>query len=532
MSTLPRLVLWALIGLLLPLRNALAQDHQITPWKHNRAGAVSMTFDDGYWTQVTNAVPLLNSRGLKATFFVTTGTTEVTWDQWSQLALQGHEIASHSVSHPDFVYLTDSELRYQLSEPQRAISENIPSQPCLTISYPYTDNNAYVRAVTSEYYIAARGGWAGDEGGNFNFYDDIPSFWPWPAGIQFGQFRAVDFYNTAAENIDFSMDISLLDAKFDIAIAYNAWYCMYLHAVPTEGIGYLTTLLDHIVARDLWMATYEDVTQYMRERKASTLSVLSSDASAIQLSLTNPLDGSRYNEPLTIRSVVPSTWLEVNVTQGGSSATVASAVEGADRVAYFDVIPNQGTIVLTRSQAAGVGLSGVSVSPATVLGGVSSTGTVTLDNPAPAGGAVVALTSSHPAAAQVPASVTVPAGATTATFTATTSSVAYDTAVTITALYNSVSRTATLTVRAPAAALSGGDREPGDGGGRGVVDGDGDFGQSCAGGRGGGQFDLEQHGGGPGPGDGDGAGRGDDGDLHGDDEPGGLQYGGDDHGGL
>ncbi|MCK7490010.1 MAG: polysaccharide deacetylase family protein [Anaerotruncus sp.] len=267
MNTLPRLILWALVALLLPVRNALAQNHQITPWKHNRSGAVSMTFDDGYWTQVTNAVPLLNARSLKGTFFVTTGTTEVTWDQWSQLALQGHEIASHSVSHPDFVYLTDSELRYQLSEPQRAIRENIPSQSCLTISYPYTDNNAYVRAVTSEYYIAARGGWAGDEGGNFNFYEDIPSFWPWPAGIQFGQFKAVDFYNTAAENIDFSMAMSLLDAKLDIAIAYNAWYCVYLHAVPTEGIGYLATLLDHIVARDLWMATYEDVAQYMRRTK-------------------------------------------------------------------------------------------------------------------------------------------------------------------------------------------------------------------------------------------------------------------------
>ena len=49
-------------------------------------------------------------------------------------------------------------------------------------------------------------------------------------------------------------------------------------------------------------------------------------------------------------------------------------------------------------------LSGVSVSPATVLGGVSSTGTVTLDYPAPTGGAAVALTSSNTAAAQVPAS--------------------------------------------------------------------------------------------------------------------------------
>ncbi|MCK7490009.1 MAG: hypothetical protein MZU79_07145 [Anaerotruncus sp.] len=250
------------------------------------------------------------------------------------------------------------------------------------------------------------------------------------------------------------------------------------------------------------------------------------------MSLTNTLDGSRYNEPLTIRSIVPSTWLEVNITQGGSSTTVGSAVEGSVRVVYFDATPNQGTIILTRSQAAGVALSGVSVSPVTVPGGVSSTGTVTLDNPAPTGGAVVALTSSHTAAAQVPASVTVPAGATTATFTATTSSVAYDTAVTITALYNSVSRTASLTVRAPVPALSGVSMSPATVLGGVSSTGTVTLDNPCACGRGGGRPDLEQHGGGAGPGDGNGAGRGDHGDLHGDDEPGGLQYGSDGDGGL
>ncbi len=331
MTTISRVVLCALIGLLLPLRTAFAQAHQITPWRHNRAGAVSVTFDDGYLTQITNAVPLLNARGLKATFFVTTATTEVPWDQWLTLAGQGHEIASHTLTHPDLAFLSESEMRYELlSESQRVINQRILSQPCLSISYPYTDSNSLVQAVTSEFYIAARGGWAGSEGGNFNFYEDIPEFWPWPPGIQFGQLKAVNFYNTAAENIDFTMAISLLDAKLDTAITYNAWYCVYLHAVPAENTGYMATLLDHIVARNLWMATYGEVAQYMRERKASTLSVLSSDASAIQLSLTNPLNVSVFREPLTVRSIVPSAWLRVNITQGDSSAFVDSVLEGAE----------------------------------------------------------------------------------------------------------------------------------------------------------------------------------------------------------
>src|SRR5713226_3648019 len=91
-------------------------------------------------------------------------------------------------------------------------------------------------------------------------------------------------------------------------------------------------------------------------------------------------------------------------------------------------------------------LSSVAVNPASVTGGNPSTGTVTLSGPAPSGGAVVSLSSSD-LSASVPADgVTVPAGATSATFTVTTSPVATSTSVTISASYGGGTQTATLTV--------------------------------------------------------------------------------------
>jgi hypothetical protein len=90
-------------------------------------------------------------------------------------------------------------------------------------------------------------------------------------------------------------------------------------------------------------------------------------------------------------------------------------------------------------------VSSLNVSPASVTGGTPATGTVTLNGPAPAGGAQVALSSNNPAVS-APASVTVAAGATSATFSLGTSAVADSTAVTITASYGGATRTATLTV--------------------------------------------------------------------------------------
>ena len=105
----------------------------------------------------------------------------------------------------------------------------------------------------------------------------------------------------------------------------------------------------------------------------------------------------------------------------------------------------------TASPPQPAALSSLSLSPTGVTGGNSSTGTVTLTSAAPAGGASVALSSSNTAAATVPASVTVPAGSTSATFTVSTSSVSSNTSSTISASYGGVSRTAILAVNAPAA---------------------------------------------------------------------------------
>ena len=138
-----KLLLWSftsLVGLAISTSIAFAS-HEVTPFLNNKKAALSITLDDGYLSQITHGVPLLNARNLKGTFFLITdwisSTGGITWDQWRQVAEQGHEIGSHSLSHPDLNELSDSELRRQLSESQKAIEMNIPSQSCVSFCYPY-----------------------------------------------------------------------------------------------------------------------------------------------------------------------------------------------------------------------------------------------------------------------------------------------------------------------------------------------------------------------------------------------------------
>ena len=100
-------------------------------------------------------------------------------------------------------------------------------------------------------------------------------------------------------------------------------------------------------------------------------------------------------------------------------------------------------------------LNSVSVSPASVTGGQSATGTVNLTGAAPASGALVNLSSANPAAT-VPSSVTVPVNASSASFAVNTSTVDSTTVGNITASYSGVNKSATITVnpQAPAALTS------------------------------------------------------------------------------
>ncbi len=88
----------------------------------------------------------------------------------------------------------------------------------------------------------------------------------------------------------------------------------------------------------------------------------------------------------------------------------------------------------------------LSISPTTVTGGKSTTGTVVLDQAAPAGGIVVNLSSTETYVATVPATVTIPAYKTVQTFSVATKTVTSQQTVQIYGKFNGQTAVANLTV--------------------------------------------------------------------------------------
>ncbi len=138
--------------------------------------------------------------------------------------------------------------------------------------------------------------------------------------------------------------------------------------------------------------------------------------------------------------------LPANVTRGSDTSAQGGKNYQYRLKAWNDVGQSDPSNIASVSTPAAVALASLTVTPTAVRGRRNATGKVTLTGAAPSGGVSVTLSSSH-AAATVPSSVTVPAGATEATFNVTTSRVRRNMRVALTATLAAVQKIATLTVR-------------------------------------------------------------------------------------
>ena len=199
----------------------------------------------------------------------------------------------------------------------------------------------------------------------------------------------------------------------------------------------------------------------------ASLTITPAQGLKLSLSPTSVAGGVSSTGTVTLTDPAGPNGLVVNLSSSSSTASVPTSISipAGALTGWFTINTRQVSTLSAATITAGIGattatavlsvtptaMTEVTISPSTVLEKTSATGTVTLSGPAPSGGSLVTL-SSNSSCASVPASVSVPAGATTATFTITTSVVSYNTVATISATLNGT-KTATVTVEP--AVLSG-----------------------------------------------------------------------------
>jgi peptidoglycan/xylan/chitin deacetylase (PgdA/CDA1 family) len=129
-----------------------------------------VTFDDGFRNQAANAAPLLEEAGVSACFFLVTElvgapsdrTAEIcrralhlprlvepmTWDDARGLLTRGHEVGSHTRTHPNLASLPPDELRRELADSRTELERRL-ERPVRHVSAPYGDARRFSPSVAA-----------------------------------------------------------------------------------------------------------------------------------------------------------------------------------------------------------------------------------------------------------------------------------------------------------------------------------------------------------------------------------------------
>ena len=127
-----------------------------------QGGIVTITFDDGYENVYKYAYPLMKSYSYRGVVFMVAGRIGglhggyqlMDVGELSELAGEGWDICSHTVSHPHLDMVSPERLRYEL-EASRMILSGVGFQPA-AVAYPGGAYNRDVVVEASKYYYFGR----------------------------------------------------------------------------------------------------------------------------------------------------------------------------------------------------------------------------------------------------------------------------------------------------------------------------------------------------------------------------------------
>ncbi len=434
-----RFPVWAVLASLLstcaPDPDSNAGGTEILPWKDGKMAAISLTYDDGSINQFRVALPLMEEKGFRGTFFINTGhipgsefkarfvgrpaeeiiketaavptntenlferasavgylgyqglmdyhtragaamdagsmeraceiieeayakirtgqlqknpddegyagTGQITWDEIREFASRGHEFASHTISHPRLAVLDEVNMLWELEKSKEDILRQLGPEHTFSCECPYGTENERVMEYAHGIYAALRNRMPEPYLAELNRGSRIH---PSQTGKPYVQWQRGPLSDTP---------LQLMESWIDTCLAHhNIWLVLVFHGV--DGVGWeaipgdtLDSYFSYIKENEdnLWVATFQDVTKYMRERMNSVVKT-SRSRDQIQVNLTHNLDPGLYDLPLTLKTDIPDRWKQIIVTQDGLDLKYEIISEGRGKFVMYQALSGVNPVII------------------------------------------------------------------------------------------------------------------------------------------------------------------------------------------
>ncbi|MBI5009948.1 MAG: polysaccharide deacetylase family protein [Bacteroidia bacterium] len=270
------------------------------------------------------------------------GNDVLTWDMIKEYASQGHEFASHMVTHPYVAALDEVNLMYELEKSRDEILEKLGPRYTFSAECPYGTENERAMEYAHKIYPALR------------------NRMPEPFLEELNRSSRKSPVKSDTEYVQWQRGattktpLPMMKAWVDTtATMKNIWLVLVIHGI--DGIGWeaLTSesvdeYFQYIKSKEneLWVATFADAAKYIRERMNAGIKTSEGNGKII-VELTHSLDRSMYDLPLTLKTYVKRSWKEVSVQQGENSVKLKTEKDEKGTYVMYQAGPNKTAIEIS-----------------------------------------------------------------------------------------------------------------------------------------------------------------------------------------
>ena len=315
---------------------------------HSKAGALFESgkiqdahelIDEGY-QKVRNR----NLRDLDEVVFHDNPVDTTTWEDYKAYTAQGHEIASHTVTHPRLAVLDEVNLFYELEQSKADIQKFLGEKYTFSAECPYGTENQRVMEYAHKIYPALRNRMPEPYLDELNRSSKRP---PGKSTKEYVQWQRGPLSNVSMEVMKSWVDTCIVNS--------NIWLVLVFHGI--DGIGWeprtgaeLEEYFNYMNERKayLWIATFADVTKYIRERRNAVITSVVRDATIV-VNISSDLDPTVYDVPVTLKTYVPMAW-KTTVLNNKTKQENQLRIQKDDLGPYvlYSVLPGEGEIILSE----------------------------------------------------------------------------------------------------------------------------------------------------------------------------------------
>ncbi|MCF8224269.1 MAG: polysaccharide deacetylase family protein [Bacteroidales bacterium] len=268
---------------------------------------------------------------------------EYDWNDLRGFAADGHEFASHTISHPYLSVLDEKNALYELEKCQEDIGKNLGFKHTLTVECPYGIHDKRIMKLTEPVFPFSR--------------NQVPEEYitgimrsgtllPGEASNEYIQWQRGPLSDTP---------YPLMRSWIETTRTNSAWLVLVFHGI--EGIGWealpAETIRDYFNLikeneNELWIATYQDAYKYVRARM-NTVITTKSNNKVIHVNIDNELDPKVYDVPLSVRTVVPNDWVKAEIRTGEQTTVVSSSKKNNQLFVEYEILPGLQSVDLHKA---------------------------------------------------------------------------------------------------------------------------------------------------------------------------------------